>query len=761
MRGLLIVTALFALTGTGAAQPPQSTRRAVLVGVNDYRNPLKNLHGPLHDVSALASVLEIRFGFSPADLKRIEDRGATRDRILDALQTLMRTSLPGDIAFFYYSGHGSYVANESSPEEDKTDETIVPHPYPARSDIRDKEIGTILEQAARRGVRVTAVFDSCHSGSIARGVARSHKPKMLRPASAAPKIAAGSRPDPAGAGALVISAAQEYQIAEDANEETNGQSVFTFALLRALQEAPPDEPVLELFARTTAMLRNEGASQQPSLEAGSTRLREPLFGGPVSGGGLAVASVGLQGKLVALHGGIAVGLGPGAVLTRRSDAGPKLSVRVVAAQLAESQAQIVSGDAATVKPGQLFEVTEWTALLPAVLHVHMPPARARADILTAVRRLGPLRNSPQVEWVTDPTATVPSHVLTVGGGRSWLSFPDGRRIALSASPTASEVAGALKDELPPKRNARPRLYVRLPPPRELAAVLNDGLANHSALQREQDDTTAQYVLAGRAVWPDAQAEREPSLQYAWVLAGSVVTEQGHRMPLPVRSAWTEVTEERAAAERGARNMEIALLHILRVHDWLVMPSPPDDGLFPYHLVLREEQTGRVLGAEEFRKGATLRLGRRYDLMLRARPEQLLQKQRARRAVYVFAVNTNGSIRLLFPRKASVGATEVTFPSGSDDRSWRELVALGASVRVDCPVGVETYVVLRTQEVLQNLLEIEQDPVVRRTRTVTGIERLLRTAGVAKRSDDMAVVTGPDWSLERLQVESRTDTQPCP
>ena len=90
---------------------------------------------------------------------------------MQALQkNLVDDAQPGDLRLFYYSGHGNHVKNRASTEQQQEDQTLVPADnWRNVPDIRDKEISRILFNAARKGVIVTLIADSCHSGSLARG----------------------------------------------------------------------------------------------------------------------------------------------------------------------------------------------------------------------------------------------------------------------------------------------------------------------------------------------------------------------------------------------------------------------------------------------------------------------------------------------------------------------------------------------------------------------------------------------------------------
>src|SRR5262249_55896351 len=100
-------------------------KRAVLVGINDYSassfprttekvpdRQLDNLEGAVTDVRILRELLVSRYGFEPGNIITLTDQQASRKAILSALdEQLIKPSKRGDVALFYYSGHGSQVVN--------------------------------------------------------------------------------------------------------------------------------------------------------------------------------------------------------------------------------------------------------------------------------------------------------------------------------------------------------------------------------------------------------------------------------------------------------------------------------------------------------------------------------------------------------------------------------------------------------------------------------------------------------------------------
>ncbi|KAG1854416.1 peptidase C14, caspase domain-containing protein [Suillus subalutaceus] len=72
----------------------------------------------------------------------------------------------GDSMFFYFSGHGGQVRDLDGDEVDGYDEFICPVDYQQSGVINDDEIHEIMVKPLAAGSRLTALFDSCHSGTV-------------------------------------------------------------------------------------------------------------------------------------------------------------------------------------------------------------------------------------------------------------------------------------------------------------------------------------------------------------------------------------------------------------------------------------------------------------------------------------------------------------------------------------------------------------------------------------------------------------------
>ncbi|TKA42680.1 Metacaspase-1A [Friedmanniomyces endolithicus] len=89
----------------------------------------------------------------------------TKANILRAMHWLVKDARPNDSLFFHYSGHGGQTKDLDGDEDDGYDEVIYPVDFRQAGHIVDDEMHRIMVHNLQAGVRLTAIFDSCHSGS--------------------------------------------------------------------------------------------------------------------------------------------------------------------------------------------------------------------------------------------------------------------------------------------------------------------------------------------------------------------------------------------------------------------------------------------------------------------------------------------------------------------------------------------------------------------------------------------------------------------
>ena len=105
---------------------------------------------------------------------------ATYKNIMEGLKKVLESSQPGDLVYFHFSGHGARVTTPE-PLQDwlgksaHVDEALVPADIDVDKGsyrglfIRDWELAYVFGAMVEKGLKLTVVIDSCHSGGATRG----------------------------------------------------------------------------------------------------------------------------------------------------------------------------------------------------------------------------------------------------------------------------------------------------------------------------------------------------------------------------------------------------------------------------------------------------------------------------------------------------------------------------------------------------------------------------------------------------------------
>jgi len=465
-------------------------RSALLVGINDYTasrlttiraaapgREWPNLSGAVNDTNAMRELLVLRHGFDSRDVVALNDQAATRDAILGAAKRMASSASKDDILFFYFAGHGSQVRNSLSDEPDKLDESIVPaDSRRGAADIRDKELRRIFNAILDRGAHLTVMIDACHSGSGARGLLTRAQPRGIKPDLRDVVDGGDYGPRPENRGALVISASHDDEEARETRDGTTMHGAFTWAWMRAMRDAAPDEPAAETFARAQARLRAEMPFQNPVLAGNAPERRRPFLGTDVTSRGsratLALERVRSDGVAV-IAGGWVDGVTEGSVLRAGT---ARLTVTSLIG-LGRCEARVPPG--AQLRSGMLLELAGWAAPPPRPLRVAIP--RAAIDVAAFARRVV----ATNVRLIADPTTQTPDCVLRRGGARWELLDRTGGVVSFASDDEALRAIRGLHGSL----------FVQLP----ATAAIAEGIAGPAVIEVVPREEDADYVLAGRFV----------------------------------------------------------------------------------------------------------------------------------------------------------------------------------------------------------------------------------------------------------------------
>lgn len=283
----LLFGSLYAASAAVPENPISSpVRRALLIGIGDYQ-VLPDLPGAHNDIALIQHILTNRFGFLSNDVRVLADSEATRAGILQALTRLVNEAGENDMVYFHYSGHGSQVQDVNGDEQDDhLDETIVPADgrTPGIPDITDDELEAVLGRL--KTSHAIFVFDSCHSGTVTRGVAV--HARYVPPDSRLSLYEQLRRPSRGVVPVLsqryiLLTGAAANQPALDGPIHGHYHGFFTYSLFQSLVSTPLNvttKVLFETIQEELGQLKNELGRTfmpEPQLEAPKSSLTQPFF----------------------------------------------------------------------------------------------------------------------------------------------------------------------------------------------------------------------------------------------------------------------------------------------------------------------------------------------------------------------------------------------------------------------------------------------------------------------------------------------------
>jgi hypothetical protein len=785
---VLFCCRVFAQAPSGSPAAP--TKSALLIGIDNYAHPTtgvtvpdgaarigryeplliyRDLKGPSHDVAAMRDLLTSeKFSF-PNDDQHIHillDQAATRDAILKAMQQyLVKDPKPGDTVVLYISSHGSLRADPNADPKrhcqlydlDGTglhsscvENTIVPYDwYLGQDDIFSRDLRHIFNQAADRGIHLTAIFDSCHSGSLARGaestalVARDFDfdPRPM-PDDPYPAEVAGTPPESrADNPVLVLSAAQKDQSAMDVQDGDPPHGLFTDALVETLQALPANRPASDVFKRLqVAMELAPGATnQQPELDTSTARKEQPLFGGSAGSGPTTAAIVSADAKGVVLDAGAIADIGKGSEFTELTGTnGERIVLQVTdAVGLARSKATVISPAGATVRAKDIVQLTKWVPAQRPTLNFYAgasnPSLAEIQDALTVLR-------AANVKFAADPSSD-PWTQRLAWDGTHWVLTAHSTKTSSGQVQKENSITlgarlspGALK-----KLPSTSVVWFDAPLPRESVQGLlapPTGTEPPGAAQLTSDRTQAMYVVAGTPTGT--------GIRYAWFKRGDVDAEV--QRPKEIGAG---------CSPHSPYTLTDSAIQLARLNGWLHLDSSSlgSQAAFPYRLALRRvpekpENQDVADGGNTYQKG-------NYELLLVGSARAAVSP----RWVYVLGIDCQGKGTLLWPYE---GVPPEKFPAADKGR-LSQIPLPGDPFPVGDPLGTDTYVLLTTSSPLADPSALEFKGVVTRgARSATAadpLEELLDATSAGTRSATRPTPT--NWSVQTLQTQSLSEAPPTP
>lgn len=254
--------------------------KALLIGVN-YTGTQYQLSGCVNNIHTMLDTLRhIDFPITEPSILVDDENFAnvtaapTRENIIKYITRLVKDAQSGDVLFLHYSGHGAQTRAQEDTDEEY-DQCIIPVDYETNGCILVDDLFKMLVAPLPEGVRLTCVFDCCHSASMLDlpfgfvnnknagevGNATTHVMEKLRHNNFA-------RGD-----VVMISGCEDSQASADVQNVTSfgdgepgaggaATQAFTWALMNTT-----GLDYLNILLKTRDMLKEKGFTQVPQLSS--------------------------------------------------------------------------------------------------------------------------------------------------------------------------------------------------------------------------------------------------------------------------------------------------------------------------------------------------------------------------------------------------------------------------------------------------------------------------------------------------------------
>lgn len=299
-------------TGVPPAMPPAGAgagkKKALIVGINYFRTSAE-LRGCINDAKCMEYLLKSKFGFRQENILMMTDdhpdplRRPTKANMMQGFRWLMMDLHPGDSLVFHFSGHGSQKRDYSGEETDGMNETLCPLDFKQAGEIVDDDLNRILINPLPKGVKLHAIIDACHSGSMMDLPFQSHVRGGYAQWESSYHFTR-SHKGTAGGFAVQFGASKDSQTAADTQALAGNTSTgaATFCFIQAIEKRGTKltygELLLAMHNTLQATMGKTSSQGSSSSMGGLGSMLGSMLGGSSSGGGGSSGSGGMMGMLL-------------------------------------------------------------------------------------------------------------------------------------------------------------------------------------------------------------------------------------------------------------------------------------------------------------------------------------------------------------------------------------------------------------------------------------------------------------------------------
>lgn len=252
-------------------------KKALLTGINFFGTS-SELAGCMNDINNMEEYL-LSHGFETQNIHKLYDirqknvvnpSNPTTENIMKGLRWV-RDSGDGGFSYVHYSSHGSQIRDRDGDEVDGRDEVVCT----VDGFISDDVLHKVLVQELPKNVKLRAVFDTCHSGTMLDLPCRWSRGQRVTTEKFAPGL---DEKD-----IIMISGCMDNQTSADAwiSQTQRTEGAMSWSLLNTLEWAEKYDTDItwkDLVQKMRFTLKEGGYSQIPQLNMCSRlQMRDSVF----------------------------------------------------------------------------------------------------------------------------------------------------------------------------------------------------------------------------------------------------------------------------------------------------------------------------------------------------------------------------------------------------------------------------------------------------------------------------------------------------
>lgn len=732
----IFITSLFLISPTAVCK-----NTALLIGIDKYERlnidtstfnrQWTNLEGAVNDVNSIASLLVNRFEFKNTNISKIYDTAASKNVLINALQSNLNNLTKGDVFFFYYAGHGSRVKNSKAFDGTGFDQTIV---AADGNDIRSKELNVIFNQFQKKGVRLILIFDCCHSTSITRGSIFSNinKVRALSINSSYDALDATVPSLLENNGAIIISAAQRDQSAREIylRDEKVVQGVFTVALTRALSNCNNSESLTDLFSRVRSiMISLIGSVQEPSLAANPSTAKLPIFQSSFEGKQKVQTSIPISALMkneIILEAGTELGIFPGTILFAKSDSSFRLNItestigRCVAVPLNSFSIN-------NLKIGELFYVHTYTFPAKGALAIWKSEHNTN-NITNELKLLTEILAANKIQFAINGWVEKDENIIIYNKG-NWLLLAEGviKTIEINhrdANKFLINYSGK-------------KVIIYLPFKENISKNLDSILVNKNTKYRFTSNyEEAQYWIVGEETAKGINCQLISAFK------------NDSNLTFPISSKLFNIVNPSGP---GIDSLKQFIEYCAQLYKWSSLISenskPPVSLAFMKHK--NQKDSTIVISKDIVYENELL------SPIFLVRKDGIQSLMNYQRYMYIFNINTNGQVSLIFPHLNS--GNDRALLNYSANKSFENYMYLESkkTFKIVSPFGIDNFFLLTSELPLPLSIFDSNSRSIEGTVSLNNNQELLNL--INAQNQNRAYIAYPSnlkWSLELFQINSR-------